>query len=62
MSVKKHIVRVSAEKSKHNLENSNKYEIMYKISNIYHKNEVLPLEKKFSIFVLQLQLQVNDNN
>ena len=35
---------------------------MYKISNIYHKNEVLPLEKKFSIFVLQLQLQVNDNN
>ena len=38
------MVRNQLKKSKHNLENSNKYEIMYEISNIYHK-KLIPLNK-----------------
>ena len=37
MSVEKHMPRISAEKSKHNLGNSIKYEIIFEISNNYHK-------------------------
>ena len=51
----KRMVRIPADKSKHNLENPNKYEIIYEISNIYHPQKI----KFFPILLLQLQLQVN---
>ena len=44
------MVRNQLKKSKHNLENSNKYEIMNEISNIYHKKKVLPPEKNVSLY------------
>ena len=50
------MVRISAEKSKHDLESSNKYEIMYEISNIYKKNKVLAPENIFFYTFLSITI------